>query len=110
VQAELAKLRAAAGQAGEESQSRNKGKGHGRRDFDAESAPIEVIVLGRNVPGGNARRCSSGSSALPQGELRLELTHVPRLESSAVLGVHLTIRQGATARTASVSTSQESCT
>jgi hypothetical protein len=60
VQAELAKLRAAAEQAGEESKSRNKGKrgkGHGRRDFDAERAPVEVIVLEppeRSLPGGES--------------------------------------------------------
>lgn len=60
VQAELAKLRAAAEQAGEESKARNRrkgGKGHGRRDFDAERAPVEVIVLEppeRSLPGGES--------------------------------------------------------
>ena len=58
VQAELAKLKAAAEQAAEANAARNKGKGvkgHGRRDFDAECAPIELIVLEppeRALPGG----------------------------------------------------------
>lgn len=60
VQDELAKLRAAAEQASEETKPRTKGKGgkgHGRRDFDAERAPVEVIVLEppeRSLPGGES--------------------------------------------------------
>jgi transposase len=60
IQSELAKLRAAAEEArNAEDRARDKGKGcskgHGRRDFDAESAPVEVIVLEppeRSLPGG----------------------------------------------------------
>jgi len=57
VQAELQKLRDEAEQAGDGS-DRHRGKrrkGHGRRDFDRENAPIETIVLEppeRRLPGG----------------------------------------------------------
>ena len=64
VQSELEKLRAAAERAREEAE-RNKpkptgkpgkgGKGHGRRNFDQERAPVETIVLEppeRHLPGG----------------------------------------------------------
>jgi transposase len=60
VEAELAKLRAAAEEANEAKAHGDKGKGrkgHGRRDFDAERAPVEVIVLEppeRSLPGGEA--------------------------------------------------------
>jgi hypothetical protein len=60
VQAELAKLRAAAEEANEATAAGATGKtrrGHGRRDFDAERAPVEVIVLEppeRSLPGGEA--------------------------------------------------------
>jgi transposase len=59
VQSELAKLRAAAEKARDakdSDRSKEKGsKGHGRRDFDAERAPVETIVLEppeRLLPGG----------------------------------------------------------
>lgn len=60
VEAELAKLRAAAEEANEAKAPGCKGKtrkGHGRRDFDAEHAPVEVIVLEppeRSLPDGDA--------------------------------------------------------
>ena len=59
VQSELEKLRAAAEHAAEvaaSDQGKSKSrKGHGRRDFDAERAPVEIIVLEppeRSLPGG----------------------------------------------------------
>lgn len=56
VQAELAKLREAAEQAQSDVTSgAGRGKGHGRRDFNAETAPVETIVLEppeRMLPGG----------------------------------------------------------
>jgi hypothetical protein len=59
VEAELAKLRAAAEEARAKEANGGtvgkRGKGHGRRDFDAERAPIETIVLEppeRSLPGG----------------------------------------------------------
>jgi transposase len=58
VQAELQKLRDAADRARGESASRDqtlRKKGHGRRSFDAERAPLETIVLEppeRSLPGG----------------------------------------------------------
>jgi transposase len=57
---ELAKLRAAAERAAAEEGSSGKGKrgkGHGRRNFDAEHAPLEIIVLEppeRSLPGGES--------------------------------------------------------
>jgi transposase len=65
VEAELAKLRAAAenggaaqadGGKGSRGSGGQRGKGHGRRDFDAERAPVETIVLEppeRSLPGGD---------------------------------------------------------
>jgi transposase len=58
VQAELQKLRDAAQRARDGSASRDQEpakKGHGRRSFDAERAPVETIVLEpaeRSLPGG----------------------------------------------------------
>ena len=55
VQAELQKLRIEAEQAAEAKAPGKPCKGHGRRDFDQEKAPIETIVLEppeRELPGG----------------------------------------------------------
>jgi transposase len=55
LQAELEKLRNDAEQAAGESPRGKPRKGHGRRDFDQEKAPVETIVLEppeRQLPGG----------------------------------------------------------